>query len=111
MQPVFTMRFDNALFVFSNTAQHLPQIDEWLCGDPHELFAIARQWFSEFRQCGADVGELLHDVCPTICSPTICSPTICSPTICIDGAAFAYVNVYQNPVNIGFFTGVFLNDP
>ena len=84
------------LFLFPDAAHHLPEIDEWLSGDPPELFSIARHWFSVFRQCGADVNELLHDGCPTAC---------------IGGAAFGYVNVFKKHVNVGFFTGAFLQDP
>ena len=33
------------------------------------------------------------------------------PTACVNGAAFGYVNVFTAHVNIGFFTGAFLQDP
>lgn len=84
------------LFLFSDAAHHLPQIDEWLSNEPEELFSIARQWFTTFRQCGDDVNEILHDGCPTAC---------------VNGVAFGYVNVFTAHMNVGFFTGAFLDDP
>ena len=84
------------LFIFPEAAHHLPQIDEWLSNEPDELFSIARQWFTTFRQCGKDVNEIMHDGCPTSC---------------VNGAAFGYVNVFTAHVNVGFFTGAFLQDP
>ncbi|NKB35519.1 MAG: DUF1801 domain-containing protein [Pseudomonadales bacterium] len=84
------------LFIFSNTGQYLPEVEEWLSSEPNHLYAIARTWFKEFRGCGEDVTELLHDGCPTAC---------------INGAAFGYVNVFKQHVNIGFYTGAFLDDP
>jgi len=84
------------LFIFTKADHHLPEIDEWLSGEPHELYSIARQWFAECRRCGDDVNEIIHDRCPTAC---------------INGAAFAYVDVFKSHVNIGFFTGAFLSDP
>jgi hypothetical protein len=48
------------------------------------------------RNCGDDVRELLHDG---------------HPTACIGDAAFGYVNVFTNHVNIGFFLGPELEDP
>ena len=40
------------LFIFSDAARHLPEVDEWLAREPHELFSLARNWFTVFRQCG-----------------------------------------------------------
>ncbi|PCI74324.1 MAG: hypothetical protein COB20_15330 [SAR86 cluster bacterium] len=71
-------------------------MDEWLSGDPVKLYSIARQWFAVFRSCGDDVNELIHDG---------------YPTACVEGAAFGYVNVFKSHVNVGFFTGVFIDDP
>ena len=84
------------LFIFKNTEKYFPEVEEWLSGEPHQLYAIARHWFKQMRLCGDDVTELLHDG---------------YPVACVDNAAFAYVNVFRNHVNIGFFTGAFLNDP
>lgn len=84
------------LFRLSGAVEHLLEIDEWLSGQPSELFAIARKWFTRFRQCGDDVTEILHDGCPVAC---------------VGDAAFGYVNVFKAHVNVGFFTGAFLDDP
>lgn len=84
------------LFRFARAVEHSLQIDEWLSGEPSELFAIARRWFSRLRQCGDDVREILHDGCPVACA---------------QDAAFGYVNVFKAHVNVGFFTGAFLDDP
>ncbi|GJL55369.1 MAG: hypothetical protein NPIRA02_25010 [Nitrospirales bacterium] len=92
----FPMNHSKELFIFAEAARHVSEIDEWLSQEPHELFSIARQWFTTFRQCGEDVDEIVHDGCPTAC---------------INGAAFGYVNVFTAHVNVGFFTGAFLPDP
>src|SRR5690606_5483128 len=84
------------LFTLSGAEPYQPAIDEWLSGEPHELFSIARYWFGQMRRCGDDVCELLHDGCPVAC---------------VQDAAFAYVNVFSRHVNVGFFAGASLNDP
>lgn len=84
------------LFRFAGAVKHSLDIDEWLFGEPNALFAIARAWFASFRQCGADVREILHDG---------------APVACVEDAAFGYVNVFKAHVNVGFFTGAFLDDP
>lgn len=84
------------LFKLTGSQRHQPAVDEWLSGEPHELFCIARHWFSCIRKCGDDVQELIHDGCPVAC---------------VRDAAFAYVNVFSAHVNIGFFTGAMLDDP
>ncbi len=86
----------NDTFRFPSAARHQPDVDEWLSGEPWELYALARQWFARFRDCGADVNELLHDGCPVAC---------------VDDAAFGYVNVFKRHVNVGFFNGAALPDP
>jgi len=86
----------NKLFRLSGAADHEPEIDAWLSGEPAELFALARHWFGQIRLCGNDVSELLHDGCPTAC---------------VEDAAFAYVNVFTAHVNVGFFNGASLTDP
>jgi hypothetical protein len=63
---------------------------------PDELGAIANRWFEVIRGCGADVRELLHDG---------------HPTACVEGAAFAYVNVFRAHANVGFFRGAEIADP
>jgi hypothetical protein len=81
---------------FDGAATHAPQIDRWFEARRPELAEIARSWFAEFRNCGADVTELLHDG---------------HPTACVADAAFGYVNVFTSHVNIGFFHGASLPDP
>ena len=89
------MKANKELFVFDKAVRHLPQIDEWFSNEPDELYSIARHWFTVFRQCGDDVNEIIHDK---------------FPTACINGAAFGYVAVFKAHVNIGFFTGAYLDD-
>jgi len=84
------------LFLFTNATSEPWDVDEWLSGDPVELYSIARKWFAVARACGEDVNELIHDGCPTAC---------------VDGAAFCYVNVFKAHVNIGFYTGAYIDDP
>ena len=83
------------LFRFSSAVRHQPAIDEWLAGEPVELYALARHWFTQFRLCGADVNELIHDGCPVAC---------------VDDAAFGYVNVFRKYVSVGFYNGAALPD-
>ena len=87
---------DNQLFIFDQAGQNLIEIDEWLSGNPAQLYKIARNWFEVFRECGNNVLEIMHDG---------------MPTACVDRAAFGYVNVFKHHVNVGFFTGAFLDDP
>jgi hypothetical protein len=84
------------LFRFSSAVRHQPAIDEWLSGDPVELYALGRHRFMQFRLCGAEVKELIHDGCPVAC---------------VGDAAFGYVNVYKKHVNVGFYYGAELPDP
>ncbi|HEY0961280.1 MAG TPA: DUF1801 domain-containing protein [Pseudomonadales bacterium] len=84
------------MFHFPSAVRHDPDVDAWLSGDPPELYAIARSWFTRFRTCGADVNELIHDGCPVACAGDL---------------AFGYVNVFRKHVNVGFFNGAALVDP
>ena len=86
----------NELFIFPESVKHSPEVEEWLSGEPDALYAIAREWFKEMRNCGGSVTELIHDGCPVAC---------------IDNAAFAYVNVFKSHVNVGFYLGAYLKDP
>lgn len=83
------------MFRFSSAVRHDPAIDEWLSGEPADLFALAREWFTQFRTCGDDVNELIHDGCPVAC---------------VGDLAFGYVNVFKRHVNIGFYNGADLAD-
>lgn len=85
-----------ALLTFSGAIEHDPAIHQWLEAQPGELAPIAQTWFARMRQCGADVRELLHDGCPTVC---------------VKDAPFAYVNAFKAHVNVGFFHGASLADP
>jgi hypothetical protein len=81
---------------FNGATRHQPQIDRWFESHPPELAVIARECFSQMRNCGQDVTELLHDG---------------HPTACVEDAAFGYVNVFTAHVNVGFFHGASLEDP
>ena len=84
------------LMRFSDAMRHSIEIDEWLSGEPNELYSLARHWFLQIRKCGTDVQELMHDGCPVAC---------------VGDAAFAYVNVFTSHLNVGFFLGAMLKDP
>lgn len=80
---------------FNGATSHQPQIDRWFELHRTELAVIAREWFSQMRNCGPDVTELMHDG---------------HPTACVGDAAFGYVNVFSAHVNVGFFHGASLKD-
>jgi hypothetical protein len=84
------------LLRFPGSALRDPAIDAWMKEHAGELGVIAKRWFEVMRKCGADVRELLHDG---------------HPTACVDGAAFAYVNIFTAHVNVGFFRGAEIPDP
>ena len=86
----------NQILRFSGSIKRDPAISAWMNEHSGELGAIARHWFDVIRDCGDDVRELLHDG---------------HPTACIADAAFAYVNVFNAHVNVGFFRGAELADP
>jgi hypothetical protein len=88
-RPWEILRFDGAV-------PHDPAVDAWLQGKPGELGEIARTWYAQFRACGDDVRELVHDGCPVVC---------------VDDAPFGYVNVFKAHVNVGFYLGAALPDP
>lgn len=82
------------LFRLDGTMRRDPAIDTWM-SDDSELRSIAGKWFTQMRQCGDDVRELMHDG---------------YPTACIADAAFGYVGAFKNHVNVGFFRGAELAD-
>ena len=84
------------IFTLNGTTSTDPKVEEWLWSNPPELFALARFWFSRFRDCGQDITEVLHDGCPVAC---------------IGDAALGYVNVFSQHVNVGFYQGAELPDP
>lgn len=73
-----------------------PAIAAWFAERSDSLGAMALEWFTHIRDCGADVVELLHDG---------------YPTVCIEDVPFAYVGAFTKHVNVGFFMGAFLPDP
>jgi hypothetical protein len=73
-----------------------PTIDAWIREHAGELGAIADQWFEVMRKCGDEVRELVHDGCPVAC---------------LGDVPFAFVNVFTEHVNVGFFQGASLPDP
>lgn len=84
-----------ALLRFTGAVERAPAIHTWFDAKPNELGAIARTWFAAMRRCGDDVRELLHDG---------------YPTVCVEDAPFAYVGVFRDHVNVGFFHGTALPD-
>jgi hypothetical protein len=85
----------NELLLFTGALKKDPAINVWLGGKPDHLRRIAREWFERMRQCGGDVRELIHDGCPVVC---------------VKDAPFAYVNVFRDHVNVGFFHGAALDN-
>ena len=79
------------------TGKDLQAIDfePWLEEKPEPLQPLARRWFDTIRQCGPDVEAVFHDD---------------YPIGCVQEAPFAYVNVYSQHVNVGFFYGAELPD-
>jgi len=84
------------LFRLSGAVKRDAAVERWLGSGAIELKAIAQRWFTQIRQCGSDVRELMHDGCPVAC---------------VEDAAFAYVNTFKTHVNVGFFRGALLADP
>lgn len=92
--PVEVIRTE--LFRLNGAVKHDSAIETWFNQQRGELGNIARQWFEVMRGCGDDVREVMHDG---------------MPTACLGDAAFAYVNVFNAHVNVGFFQGSALPDP
>ena len=84
------------VFRLSGGVRRDPAVDIWLADEPVELRSIAQAWFTQMRQCGDDVRELMHDGCPVAC---------------VEDAPFGYVNSFRSHVNVGFFYGAMLEDP
>ena len=85
-----------ALLRFDGATRRDPAVQAWLDGQPEDLRALVRPWFEFMRRCGADVVELMHDKCPTVC---------------VGDAGFAYVNTFTSHANVGFLRGSALRDP
>jgi len=84
------------LFRLDKTVKRDLSVTRWFDGHPEPLRTLAQRWYKALRSCGDDVREVLHDD---------------QPTVCVDGAAFAYINVFKAHVNVGFFHGAELPDP
>jgi hypothetical protein len=84
------------LLRFPTAARQDPSVDAWFASPDDGLRRLARPWFEQMRDCGADVREVLHDG---------------HPTACVEDAAFGYVNAFRAHVNVGFFFGAELDDP
>ncbi len=84
------------LLRFTGSVERSPAVESWLDEKPSELGSIARSWLEVMRRSGAQVRELVHDGLATAC---------------VDDAPFAYVGVFKNHVNVGFFHGAALPDP
>jgi hypothetical protein len=84
-----------ALLRFTGAVRRAPAIATWLDAQPDDLRSIARTWLARIRGAGPDVVELMHDGLATAC---------------VGDAPFAYVGVFKNHVNVGFFHGASLPD-
>lgn len=84
------------LLRLDGTVERDAAIDRWLHLHQGELGAMAGRWFHAMRACGDEVRELFHDGCPVACFGDV---------------PFAYVNVFQSHMNVGFFQGASLPDP
>ncbi len=87
-RPMRVLRFPEAI-------ERDPAIDDWLDRQPTEFRPIARKWYGMMRACGDDIRELMHDG---------------APTACVQDAAFGYVNVFREHMNVGLFNGAVLED-
>lgn len=86
----------DTLMRFPTAVQRDPRVEAWLAESDDVLRQIARPWFEQMRDCGADVREVLMDG---------------HPTACVGDAAFGYVDASSAHVNVGFFLGAMLDDP
>ncbi|HLG74163.1 MAG TPA: DUF1801 domain-containing protein [Chloroflexota bacterium] len=98
----------SGLIRYTGVSKHQPAIDAWLRTLDPGLAGIAREWFGRMRRCGDDVYELLHDRYPRRTHPR---PTVGGAIACVGDAPFAYVNVFRDHVNVGFYQGASLDDP
>jgi hypothetical protein len=85
-----------ALFRVNGAAPRSVAIDDWLASLSAERGDLARRWFERMRACGAGVREVMHDG---------------QATACVEDVPFAYVGVFRDHVNVGFFHGASLADP
>ena len=71
------------------------KFEDWLQSKPETLRPIGLIWFDVIKKSGDDVQDIFHDG---------------YPMGCLDQAPFAYVNIFKNHVNVGFFYGAQLPD-
>ena len=83
------------LLRFTGAVRRDPAIKAWFSRED-EMRRMVQPWFEQMRGCGPDVGEILHDGCPTAC---------------VGDAPFGYVNAFRAHANVGFFYGMALDDP
>jgi len=83
------------LLRFNGSVKRDPTIEAWLAAQRDDLRDLATSWFTRMRRCGPDVREIMHDGLATAC---------------VEDAPFAYVGIYRNHVNVGFFHGADLPD-
>jgi hypothetical protein len=81
---------------FEGAVNRDPRIDSWFDEQLPALGVLARSWFAQVRGQGRDVRELMHDGLATAC---------------VGNAPFAYIGIYKQHINVGFFYGAFLEDP
>ena len=84
------------LFRLSLGVKRDPAVEAWLDKQHGELGLLARKWFDRIRACGFDVLEMVHDGLAVAC---------------VKDVPFAYVGVFKQHVNVGFFLGTELKDP
>jgi hypothetical protein len=85
-----------ALFTVNGAKPHDPAVDAWLETRDGYLGVLAAELFAQLRRIAPGAKETLADSCPVIC---------------VGDAPFAYVNVFTNHLNLGFFQGANLPDP
>lgn len=86
----------NRLLRFDGKDLQNIDFEPWLEQKPGALHLLARKWFEAIKNCGPDVVDIFHDH---------------YPIGCVGDAPFAYVNVFSQHVNLGFFYGAELPDP
>jgi hypothetical protein len=84
------------LFPLDGGLRQHPDVRQWFSQPPSELRLLSKRWFDQWRSCGPDVVELLHDG---------------QPTVCVGNIALGYVDAFRSHVNVGFFLGATLPDP
>lgn len=84
------------LFPLDGAQRDDAAVRRWFAEAVSPTRTLAQRWFDEWRACGPDVHELLHDG---------------HPTACVQGVALGYVAAFRAHVNVGFFLGATLADP